>query len=849
MALDPKTWTTKTQEAVAAAVDQATSLANPNLTVDHLLVALCDQDGTIVAPLLAKLGQSPGQVRNRAQEAVDRLPRAHGGDEPRMDRELSTLFDEATRVRKDLRDDYLSVEHLLLAAHDRLAVGAEEMLGALRDVRGAHRITDQNPEDKFAALDKYGQDLTARAVEGGIDPVIGRDDEIRRVIQVLSRRTKNNPVLIGEPGVGKTAIVEGLARRIADGDVPEGLKGKRLISLDIGSLLAGAKYRGEFEERLKAVLTEITDADGEVITFVDELHTIVGAGGAEGAMDAGNMIKPMLARGELRMIGATTLDEFRKHVEADPALERRFQQVYVGEPTVEDTIGILRGLKERYEVHHGVRIQDSALVSAAVLSNRYLTNRFLPDKAIDLVDEAASKLRIEIDSMPTEIDVVERRVLQLEIEQVALEKESDSASAERLDALHDELADLNTQLAAMKARWDTEKQAIDAIRNLKEELEQLRSQLERESDLNVAAEIRYGRIPELERRVDEASEHLASLQGEDQMLKEEVDAADIAEVVAKWTGVPVTRLLESEMTKLIHLEDSLHERVIGQNDAVVAVANAVRRSRAGLSDPNRPIGSFMFLGPTGVGKTELARALAEFLFDDERAMVRIDMGEYMEKHTVSRLIGAPPGYVGYDEGGQLTEAVRRRPYAAILLDEIEKAHPDVFNVLLQVLDDGRLTDGQGRTVDFTNSVLIMTSNLPGDPGAFFKPEFLNRVDEIIRFTQLGRDDLRQIVEIQVAHLRRRLADRRIDLVVTDGALDALAAEGYDPAFGARPLKRVIQRSIGDRVAVMILEGSAPEGSTLTVDGEVTEAPAPDDPDDPDATPAGAVTARLTLSIS
>jgi len=849
MALDPKTWTTKTQEAVAAAVDQAKSLANPNLTVDHLLVALCDQDGTIVAPLLAKLGQSPGQVRNRAQEAVDRLPRAHGGDEPRMDRELSTLFDEATRVRKDLRDDYLSVEHLLLAAHDRLGVGAEEMLGALRDVRGAHRITDQNPEDKFAALDKYGQDLTARAAEGGIDPVIGRDDEIRRVIQVLSRRTKNNPVLIGEPGVGKTAIVEGLARRIADGDVPEGLKGKRLISLDIGSMLAGAKYRGEFEERLKAVLTEITDADGEVITFVDELHTIVGAGGAEGAMDAGNMIKPMLARGELRMIGATTLDEFRKHVEADPALERRFQQVYVGEPTVEDTIGILRGLKERYEVHHGVRIQDSALVSAAVLSNRYLTNRFLPDKAIDLVDEAASKLRIEIDSMPTEIDVVERRVLQLEIEQVALEKESDSASAERLDALHDELADLNTQLAAMKARWDTEKQAIDAIRNLKEELEQLRSQLERESDLNVAAEIRYGRIPELERRVDEASEHLASLQGEDQMLKEEVDAADIAEVVAKWTGVPVTRLLESEMTKLIHLEDSLHERVIGQNDAVVAVANAVRRSRAGLSDPNRPIGSFMFLGPTGVGKTELARALAEFLFDDERAMVRIDMGEYMEKHTVSRLIGAPPGYVGYDEGGQLTEAVRRRPYAVILLDEIEKAHPDVFNVLLQVLDDGRLTDGQGRTVDFTNSVLIMTSNLPGDPGAFFKPEFLNRVDEIIRFTPLGRDDLRQIVEIQVAHLRRRLADRRIDLVVADGALDALAAEGYDPAFGARPLKRVIQRSIGDRVAVMILEGSAPEGSTLTVDGEVTEAPAPDDPDDPDATPAGAVTARLTLSIS
>ena len=817
MALDPKKWTVKTQEAVSAAVDQAKGLANPQLTADHLLVAIAAQDGTVATPLLAKLGQSPGMVRDRAQTAVDKLPRAHGGDEPRMDRELSNVFENAEKYRKDLRDDFLSVEHLLLAMNQKLGVGSEEMLQALRDVRGSHRITDQNPEDKFAALEKYGQDLTARAAEGAIDPVIGRDEEIRRVIQVLSRRTKNNPVLIGEPGVGKTAIVEGLARRIADGDVPEGLKGKRLISLDVGSMLAGAKYRGEFEERLKAVLKEITDAEGEVITFVDELHTIVGAGGAEGAMDAGNMIKPMLARGELRMIGATTLDEYRKYVEKDPALERRFQQVYVGEPSVEDTIGILRGLKERYEVHHGVRIQDSALVSAAVLSNRYLTNRFLPDKAIDLVDEAASKLRIEIDSMPTEIDIVERRILQLEIEQVALEKESDTASRERLDALHDELAALNAERAQMRQHWDAEKQAIDAIRNLKEELEQLRTQLDRESDLNLAAEIRYGRIPEIERRVDEATAHLDSLQGENRMLKEEVDAEDIAEVVAKWTGVPMTRLLESEMAKLIHLEDSLHERVIGQHEAVVAVANAVRRSRAGLSDPNRPIGSFLFLGPTGVGKTELARALAEFLFDDEKAMVRIDMGEYMEKHTVSRLIGAPPGYVGYDEGGQLTEAVRRRPYAVILLDEIEKAHPDVFNVLLQVLDDGRLTDGQGRTVDFTNTVMIMTSNLPGDPGAFFKPEFLNRVDDIIRFRALTEDDLRHIVTIQVERLRTRMAERRITLEVTDAALTMLASEGYDPAFGARPLKRVIQREIGDRAAVLILEGKVVEGGTIAVD--------------------------------
>ena len=757
-------------------------------------------------------------VANRANEAISKLPQAQGGDEPRMDRELSNVFDNADSYRKDLRDDYLSVEHLLLAMNQRVGVGSEEMLQALKDVRGNHRITDQDPEAKFAALEKYGHDLTAQAAAGKIDPVIGRDDEIRRVIQVLSRRTKNNPVLIGEPGVGKTAIAEGLARRISDGDVPEGLKGKRLISLDIASMLAGAKYRGEFEERLKAVLKEITDAAGEIVTFIDELHTIVGAGASEGAMDAGNMIKPMLARGELHLIGATTLDEYRKYVEKDPALERRFQQVYVGEPTVEDTIGILRGLRERYEVHHGVRIQDSALVSAAVLSNRYLTNRFLPDKAIDLVDEAASKLRIEIDSMPTEIDIVERRILQLEIEQVALEKEHDDISRERLDNLHDELASLNAERSTMKQRWEAEKQAIEAIRNLKEELEQLRSQAERETDLNLAAEIRYGRIPELERRIDEATAHLDELQVAARMLKEEVDAEDIAEVVAKWTGVPMAKLMESEMAKLVHLEESLHQRVIGQHDAVTAVANAVRRSRAGISDPNRPIGSFMFLGPTGVGKTELARALAEFLFDDERAMVRIDMGEYMEKHTVSRLIGAPPGYVGYDEGGQLTEAVRRRPYSVVLLDEIEKAHPDVFNVLLQVLDDGRLTDGQGRTVDFTNAVLIMTSNLAGDPSSFFKPEFLNRVDDIIRFSELTQSDLRHIVDIHIERLQARLMDsKRIELKVTPDALDALAEIGFDPAFGARPLKRVIQREIGDRAAIMILEGKAAEGSSLTVE--------------------------------
>jgi ATP-dependent Clp protease ATP-binding subunit ClpB len=719
-------------------------------------------------------------------------------------------------VRTDLHDDYVSVEHLLLAMNQRVGIGSEEMLVALREVRGSHRVTSQNPEEQFQALEKYGLDLTARAREGKIDPVIGRDEEIRRVIQVLSRRTKNNPVLIGEPGVGKTAIVEGLARRIADGDVPEGLKHKRLISLDIASMVAGAKYRGEFEERLKAVLKEITDAQGDVITFVDEMHTLVGAGGAEGAVDAGNMIKPMLARGELRMIGATTLDEFRKHVEKDAALERRFQQVYVGEPSVEDTIAILRGLKERYEVHHGVRIQDSALVSAAVLSNRYLTNRFLPDKAIDLVDEAASKLRIEIDSLPTEIDVVDRRILQLEIERVALDKETDTASRERLESINEELDRLQEQTDEMKVHWNAEKEAIAAIRTLKEELEALRSIVERETDLAKAAEISYGRIPELERRITGATEHLNTLQLGNRMLKEEVDAEDIAEVVGKWTGVPVSRLLEGEMSKLVLLEGLLHNRVIGQDAAVTAVANAVRRSRAGLSDPNRPIGSFMFLGPTGVGKTELARALAEFLFDDERAMVRIDMAEYMEKFSVSRLVGAPPGYVGYEEGGQLTEAVRRRPYSVVLLDEIEKAHPEVFNILLQVLDDGRLTDGQGRTVDFTNVVLIMTSNLPGDPLEFFRPEFINRVDDIVRFRSLTQDDLGAIVDIQLQHLIARMADRRITLAVTPEARLLLAEKGYDPSYGARPLKRLIQREIADKAAIFILEGKAVEDSTVLV---------------------------------